>query len=169
MPNNFVLLIREIEFLIADSTQLKETGPCFTILHRYWVPGTVCSPGEEVALIELGFGLSLPLPLTARLLVDYLGHYRLPQSAAQIEAGMRSNPFYANHAYNVKTSSRQTRRFARSEIRVYIERIRKALEPVLEKAGINLDPAEVLVAESTVGNEVSYKLKASVEVIHSRW
>jgi hypothetical protein len=73
-----------------------------------------------------------------------------------------------NHASNVRTSNRQTRKFTRSEIKVYVQRIREALARALKEAGINLDPAEILLGESTVGNEVTYRLKGSIEWIHSR-
>ena len=172
MSDRFIPLIQEVEFLIAEAVQLEDVGPCFTILHRNWMPGTVCCPGEQVALVELNHradGIPLSLPLAERLQFDYLGRYRLPQSAAQIEAGMRTDAFCVNHARNAGISSRQTRKFARSEIRVYIQRIRKALEDAFKEAGIKLDPADVLVSERTTGNEVSYRLKGSVEWIHSRW
>jgi hypothetical protein len=171
MSVNLAPVIQEVDFLLDEATQLREVGPCFSILHRYWVPGTICHPGEEVSLVVLdhsGSGTSLRLSLAERLLFDYLAHYRLPQSAAQIEAGMRSNGFYVKHAQNVRTSCKQTRKFSRSEIRVYIRRIRDALRRALVEAQIHLDPAAILIGERTSGNEVVYRLRGSIELVHSR-
>jgi hypothetical protein len=170
MLDKHVSLIQEVDLLIAEAAQLKEGGPCFTIFHRHWVPGTVCCPGEEVSVITLAHRaheIFLPLSLAERLLFDYLGHLRLPQSASQIEAGMRAE-FYARHGWHASMSSKQTRKFARSGIRVYVQRIRKVLARGFRKAGVHLDPAEVLISERTVGNEVTYRLKGSVEWLHSR-
>jgi hypothetical protein len=105
--------------------------------------------------------------LALRLLFDYLArHSRLPQSAAQIEAGIRADRFYTQHTTIVMGKEKFTRSIPRSCVRVYIERLRSALEDVFSEAGLLIDVHAVVVAEETVTNEVGYRLKANYEWVH---
>ena len=47
------------------------------------------------------------------------------------------------------------------------KRIRAALQLAFREAGLELDPQRVLVSERTVGNEVGYRLRATVEWVHN--
>ena len=142
--------------------------PGFVILHRLWQSGTICLAGEEVVGVWLEpDGPQLRLSLALRLVFDHLGKYHwIAQSAAQIEAAMRADPFYARHAANSRTSRKLTRRMTRSGIKVYIARLRDGLQLAFDEAGVGLKADDVLVSERTFGNEVGYKLHAKVRWVH---
>jgi hypothetical protein len=59
-----------------------------------------------------------------------------------------------------------TRSIPRSCVRVYIERLRSALENVFLEAGLLVDAHAVVVAEETVMNEVGYRLRATFDWVH---
>ena len=163
-------IIEEVEVLVAEIRELNESGPHFRILHRFHIPGTDCAPGEEVAgvwLVHRGREYHLRLSLALRLLFDYLArHSRLPQSATQIEAGIRSELFYTTHASAVMSIERFNRSIPRSYVRVYIERLRAGLTDAFVRAGLLKDVAKVLISQETVMNEVSYRLEATFEWVH---
>lgn len=165
-------LIEEVEFLATEQRVLAATGPQLRIIHRHHDGGSGCRPGEEVALISLVHrfrDVPLGLTLALRIFVDYLArHRRFPQSAAQIEAGIRADAFCLRHGANAKTTRRLTRRFSRSAVKGYVNRIRHAFMVAFLDAGLNLNPLDVLVSEHTEGNEVMYRLRASFEWIHLR-
>lgn len=142
----------------------------FVIVHRFWKSETDCLAGEEVVGIWLEIAdreVQLPLPLALRLLFDHLARHRwLAESSAQIEASMRSDPFYLRHAANSHSSRKLTRRMSRSGIKVYITRIRQALQLAFDEAEIPLKPTDVLVSEQTVATEVRYRLRAKVRFVH---
>lgn len=127
-------------------------------------------PGEEIAavyLIHRSAEFRLPLSLALRILFDFMARYRrLPQSAVQIAAAIGSDPFCTQHGTNAECEGKLTRNFAPASIKVYIERLRRALDVVLQEAHLNLDPTVILRSEKTVSNEVGYQLKASCEWLH---
>jgi hypothetical protein len=139
-------------------------------VHGFRIPGTECLPGEEVAAIYLvhrGREYLIPLPLTLRLMFDYLAkHSRMPQSASQIQRGFRADPFYRRHGTNAEHGATLRRQIARSGVRVYIDRIRKALALTFLDANIALDPRTVLLSQETVMYEVGYCLKGSFQWAH---
>jgi hypothetical protein len=107
----------------------------------------------------------MPLSLALRLLFDYLGNHRhLPQNATQIAAGIRTAAFYRNHGMNAGLPSR--RKISRTAVKVYIKRIRKAIDIVLEKRAPRFEASRLLVSVKTMGNEVQYRLFAPVEWKH---
>jgi hypothetical protein len=164
------ILLHYIDLLFADLEELRSSGPHFRIYHRFCKPGTVCAPGEEilaVCLVHRGREYCLPLSLALRILFDYLAnHARLPQSAAQIEAGIRANPFYTEHAASIKGKKGLRRRISRSAVKVYIQRLRLALWRAFEDAGLQMDARAVLVSQDTVMNDVGYRLKGTVKWVH---
>lgn len=172
MPANdeFLSILEEVDLLVAEMRELQESGPHFRIYHRFHKPGTVCAPGEEIAavcLVHHGREYPLRLSLALRILFDYLArHSRLPQSASQIEAGVCADHFSARHAATVMGARTFTRSIARSCIKVYIERLRSALGDTSQEVGLQLDPRKVLLNQETKGNEVGYRLKASIEWTH---
>lgn len=170
MNDSFKSVIEEIELLLAESARLAASGPELRILHRFHQTGTDCLPGEEVAGVWIRHrsrDYPLALSLAPRLLLDYLARRRwLPQSASQIEAGMRRDNFSLRHGANARTSRKQTRRISRAAIKEYVKRIRQALRLAFAEAGLNLHPEEVLVSEETTGNEVRYRLKVTTDWMH---
>lgn len=161
-------VIYKAEALLLERSVLVSSGPRFRVIHRFRITGTICGAGEEVFAIFLLYrGLEIPvsLPLALRLLFDYLGrHCKVGQSASQIAAGMRASSFYRNHAMNSGELSR--RKISRSAVKEYVLRVRRALETVLKQASIPLDSSQVLVSEQTEGNEVLYRLRATVQCQH---
>ena len=170
MNDRFVSVIEEIDYLMAESARLAASGPNFEIVHRYQEVLITCGPGEEITVIWLVYRsrkIPLRLPLALRILFDYLGRYRhIPQSAVQIEAGIRNDPFYVHHGANAKPDRVQTRRVSRSSVKTYIARLREALRDAFREAGIAVDPCEVLVSEETTGNSVAYRLRGNLRWVH---
>jgi hypothetical protein len=163
-------VIEKVDLLLAEIAELRSRGPHFRIHHRLRKPSTTCSPGEEilaVCLVHRRREYCLPLSLSLRILFDYLArHPRFPQSASQIEAGIREDRFYTRHAAASMGTDKFTRSIPRSYVRVYIERMRNALSRAATEAEAPLGASTVLVTEDTVMNEVGYRLKAHCEWIH---
>lgn len=153
-----LLIAEELEVLLMERRGLSARGPHFRILHRYnSAKGAPCGPGEEVAAVYLiwhGREFQLRLSTALRPLFDYLArHPRFFQSARQIECGMRESRFW--------------RAIPRAYIRIYIERVRTAIQQAIKEAGLLLNADDVLVSEQTVMNEVGYRLKATFDWDHS--
>lgn len=163
-------ILQEVDLLVDELQDLSAAGPQFEILHQYRIPGTDCAPGEEVAVVKLlnrGRPYLLPLSITLLLLFDYLAHHsHLPQTASQITAGMKAAPFYQQHGANAASHVRLTRKISLSSIKVYIERLRSALQQAFIDAQMRLDPFTVLVSRPTSSNQVGYQLRARFEWIH---
>lgn len=170
MTNRVILVLEEVDVLIAEATELAACGPHCVIVHRFHEPGTDCCPGEEILavwLIYRGRRYLLHLSTATLLLFDFFArHRRLSQTASQIAAGIRRDPFCARHGKADGTSRRKTRRFARASIKEYVARICQALAGAFAEAGIPLDPRNVLLSDPTVGNQVGYRLRASIEWVH---
>jgi hypothetical protein len=170
IPTERDLVIEKVDLLLAELAELRANGPHFRVVHRFCSQTAICAPGEEIFAIYFmyrGHEFLLRLPLALRMLFDYLArHSRLPQSAAQIEAGIRADPFYTYHATNVPGHRGFTRRIPRSFVRVYVERLRVALGNAFTCGGLSMNPRNVLVSEATVMNEKGYRLKASIEWTH---
>jgi hypothetical protein len=172
MGDEFAPIIEEVDFALAEMAALKASGPHLRILHKLHQSGTNCCPGEQIALVSFVYrtrAVIIPLSPTQNLLVDYLARCRLPGTASQIEAGVRSDPFCVHHGANARTRGKQTRTIGRMSVKVHIERIRRALQIAFREAGVEqLDPYRVLVSEPTTGNQVLYALKGHVDWTHTR-
>lgn len=168
--DELMTIIEEVDVLLAEIRELNSEGPYFKIVHRFHAPGTDCAPGEEVAaiyIVHYGREFFVKLSLALRLLFDYLArHPHFPQSAAQIEAGIRADSFYSQHTATVMGKDKFTRSIPRSYVRVYIERLRSALKDVFLESCLLIDARAVVVAEETVMNDVGYRLKANFEWVH---
>lgn len=168
MSGDLQPIVEHVELLLSELAESLQAGPRIRIVHRFQSAGTICKAGEEVWAILLGYRgreVLLALPLALRLLLNYLAETRhIPQSAAQIVAGLRRSAFYAKHGANSGAPS--TRRFSRSGIKEYVKRIRGALQRAFRDVGLDLDPGDVLISKGTVGNEVQYQLRARVEWTH---
>jgi len=122
----------------------------------------------SAAMIFRGREYHLRLSLALRILFDYLArHSRFPQSASQIELGIRADDFYREHAANAPSRAAFTRGIARSAVKVYMKRLREAMSWAFHEAGLRVDPGVVLIQQETVGNEVGYQLKATCDVVHA--
>ncbi len=163
-------IIEEVDVLLAELRELSANGPHFRIVHRFHQLGSDCAPGEEVfavCLVHRGREYCLRLSLALRILFDYLArHSRQPQSAAQIEAGIRADRFYTQHTETVMGNEKFTRRIPRSYVRVYIDRLRLSLQTAFCEAGFLINARVVLLSQETFMNEVGYRLKASIEWTH---
>ena len=170
MKDSLEPVVDGVNLLLAELRVLKSQGPHLMIAHRFRKPGMLCAPGEEVVvtyLVHRGRHYPLRLSLALRMLIDYLAkHSQLPQSASQIEAGMRADPFYLRHGDNAFSRNGLKRRISRSAVKEYVKRLREALALGFREAGLNLDPRQVIVSEPTVMNEVGYRLKATIEWFH---
>jgi hypothetical protein len=170
MNDNSVEVDEHVDLLLLELRTLRAEGPHLQIIHRFRHPGSECAPGEEIVAVHLlnrAKEFLVPLSCTLLLMFDYLAnHAHLPQSAAQITAGMKADPFYHRHGANAATHVRLTRKINRSSIKVYIERLRTALMQAFRNARIQIDPFSVLVSEQTLSNEVGYRLRAHFEWIH---
>lgn len=169
--DKFQPILEKVPILRLEFQRLKAADPHFKIWHGLRAPGTGCAPGEEVAAVSLVSHwreIHLPLSLALRLFFDFMArHTRVPQSASQIEAGFRADPFYREHGRNALSRGTLTRRVAKSSVRVYVERTRHALAMSLREADLRIDPRDVLVSEETVTNEVGYRLRGTFEWLHT--
>jgi hypothetical protein len=170
LNDNFLPVIDKVDLLLAELEALRTKGPHFRIVHRFRAPGSDCLAGEEIAavyLVHRGREHHVRLSLALRILFDFLArHPHLPQSASQIEAGVRGSSFYSKHAANAPSRVRMTRRLTRSAVKEYIVRVRQALQASFRDAGLRVNPREVLVSQPTAGNEISYRLRGTIDWIH---
>ncbi len=171
MNNKSTAIMDRVNLILLEYRQLKAAGPHFTILHEFRSPGSICAAGEKVSavyLVHRGREVYIPLSLTLRLFFDFLArHARLPQNASEIESCFQADKFYKQHGSNVASDGKLRRRIVRSAVRVYVERTRYALELSFREANLRLDPRNVLVSEETVMNEVGYRLRGSVDWLHT--
>jgi hypothetical protein len=143
----------------------------FKIWHRFRAPGTECAAGEEVAAVSIlprQGEFHVPLSLTLRLVFDFLARHRhVPLGASQIAASFRVDPFYRQHGRNALNCGTLIRRVSKSSVRVYIERIRRALALSFREANLRVEPQDVLLSQETVTNEVGYRLRGTFEWLHT--
>jgi hypothetical protein len=163
-------VVEKVDLLIAELKELRSSGPCFRIWHRFREPGCFCGPGEEIAgifLVHRTREILVPLSVTLRLLFDFLGrHSHLPQRSSQIAVAMRADPFYRNHGANASVHAKLTRKISRASVKELIKRVRLALDRTFQEANLPTDSRAVLVSEETVTNQVVYRLRARCEWIH---
>lgn len=165
--NSGTPILKAVNLLIAEISHLRAAGPHFRVVYRFRTPGTIGRmPAQEIFaifLVHRGREYQLRLTLGQRVVFDYLGKYcKLGQSARQIELGIRADEFYRLHAMNATKCAVVTRKIPRSSITEHIRRIHKALGIVFREAELGIDPRRVVVVQDTVGNEVLYKLKATI-------
>ena len=171
MQSKFEPIIRAVRLLAAERAELSGSGPRFLILHRFWVPETLCTPGEAIAEIRLLHRTrEIPVPLSLRLMLlfDYLArHKHLGQHAGQIAAGFTVDLFTRQHGAYAGAKGSLSKRVSRTAVKQQIMRLRAGLRWAFRKAGLSLDPTRVLISEPTAANEVRYRLRASVSWIHT--
>ena len=168
--NSMSSVLNKVDLLVAEIVHLRTAGPHFRIVHRFRMPGSDCLPGEEIVAVFLvyrGREYQLRLTLAQRIVFNFLAnHSRLAQSARQIELGIHCGEFYRLHGMNAGGRTVLTRRIPRSSIKEHIKRLHQALGIAFHEAGMCIDPRSVLIVQDTVGNEVGYKLKATVSWTH---
>lgn len=173
MQNTFEPIVRLASLLKTERTQLAVCGPNFCIVHRFWRPHTLCTPGEAIAAAFLWHRqqkICLPFGYRTSLLFDYLArHKRFAQSATQIAAGMSIDPFIRRHGAYAGAKKRLNNSVSRTTIKTQIMRLRTGLQWGFRQAKLNLDAFHVLISEETTVNEVRYQLKASVSWEHSEY
>jgi|SRR5947207_11442522 len=144
MNDEFVDVVENVELLLFEIKALRAGHAGFRITHRFHNPGSDCAPGEEAAAVHFMYrGREFYVRLTGILLLlfEYLArHSHLPQTAPQIVAGMRADPFFQRHGANVTSRVPQARKISRSCIKVYVERLRIALGQTFRDAHVTLDP-----------------------------
>ena len=164
MNSRFDLVVEEVNFLVDEAARLRETGPHFSIIHRWHEPGSRCLAGEEVAQVRFmsgGEGFPLKLGLGPLIMFDYLARNRwLPRNASCLAAEMNADPFCMSHGANAPGSRKQTRKFTHGSIKVFAQRIRDAMELAFRKAEVALDPHLVLMSEP------GYRLMARADWLH---
>jgi len=144
--------------------------PQFKIIHRYWRGEVACGTGEEVMAVLLshaGKECQVPLSVSGRLLFEHLGrHRRVFQTARQIADGMMADPFCLRHGANGHPAERQTRRFTRAVVKIYLQRLQRAIGAAFTECGAGWSADEVLTRRS-IGNEVGWRLEAAVTWEHA--
>jgi|HubBroStandDraft_5_1064220.scaffolds.fasta_scaffold23700_3 hypothetical protein len=164
----FTPVIETVSLLQAEISEMESGKLHFCIIHRFRMPGSDCMPGEEILAIFLLYrGREYQLRLSPALLIiaDYLlRNGRYAQTATQISTGIHAGGFYAEHGKNGRRQRIQ--RIPRSAIRVYIKRLKLALEMAFGEANLCLDPKNVLLSEESVSNHVLYLWKAIPGVVH---
>lgn len=159
-----------VELMIAELNHLRSSCLPFRLVHRFRMPGTDCAPGEEVLAIFLVYrGREYQLLLSPALLLvaDYLlRNSRYAQTASQIAGGIHASSFYSDKYATNSHGRRQMRRIPRSAIREYVRRLHKSLALAFHEANLRIDPLDVLTVEESVGNQVLYRWRAAVEVVH---
>ena len=166
MLSEFDPIIRGVKLLAAERAELSKSGPRFLIIHWFWQPETLCTPGEAIAEIRLLHRTKetcVPLSLRLMLLFDYLARHKyLGQNAAQIAAGLSTDPFTRQHGAYARATASLAKRMSRTAVKQQVMRLRAGFQQAFRKAGLSLDPERVLVSEPTTTNEVRYRLRASV-------
>jgi hypothetical protein len=168
--DRFAPVVDHVELLIAELNQLRSSGLPFKLAHRFRMPGTDCAPGEEVlaiCFVPRGYEHQLRLSPSLLLLGDYLlRNSRFAQTASQIATGIHASSFYCEYATNGHGRRQRVRRIPRTAIKEYIKRLRRALALAFQEANVRINPLDVLTVEESVGNQVLYRWKAAVEVVH---
>ncbi len=161
MKTEHTAILRAVNSVLYRHSQLRQHGPILFITHRLWVPGTICTAGEEAFSVDLGIRgreLHFPFSLQLRLMVDYLARQHYGQSASQLAAGMNSDPFCRYHAANERGKVDLRRSVSRAATKQQAFRIRKLMGNVFVENGITLSPDRILVSEASDTNETHYRL-----------
>jgi hypothetical protein len=165
----FYELREQLEFLLAKHRGQRARGLHLIVTHLDQAPSTLCAPGEMIGDIAIG-GVaephSLGLSHMSLLLFDCLCRRRMPLTAIGIEQIMNTDPFYVHYAANRIGGNPVIARPDRRTVRVYVPRIRRRIGIVLARLGLAIDPADVLISDQSESNVLTYKVKATVEVLH---
>ena len=156
-------IVEELEFIEAEKRQLHANGPHFQILCRSGQD--LYNPSEVIAVYLVYAGRTFQVALGASLLrlFGYMArHKRLAQTARQIENGTRAVAWSGRGRRTCFSAGGIPRR----HIRIYVKRIRAALDSVLREAGLEIRSDAVLVSENTPTNETGYRLYSTLGWLH---
>jgi hypothetical protein len=165
--SNLAVLLDAIDMVLAETDELQRDGPCFHVIHRFSQGD--CAPGEEVSAVLLahnGKFFQLPLPLSQRLLFNFIAdHRRIALDSSQIVSGLTNDWFYRDHAAN--SGYRQVKKIRRPTIKVLVQRLREALASTFAEAKLRFDPRDVLRSCPAEGSKrVLYKLRGEIRWLH---
>lgn len=166
----FARLVEEVDFRLAHRRHLRERGVHLIVTHGDRIPGMLCMAGEtieDIAVAGQPQPQSLGLSHISLLLMDCLCRYRQPLTVRRIEQIMYTDPFYVQYAENRIGPNQCTAKPDRKSVRVYVPRIWTRMEKAFEESGLAIDPRQILLQGMTDSNVVTYRLKATVEVLHS--
>lgn len=163
------MLLEALELALAELDEFNIVVPRFSIVHRY-AKGS-CAPGEEISAVFIAncwAPRQLRLPLTQRILFDFLAqHRRIAMDSHQISSGLAGSWFYRQHSLN--SGTRQVARIRPATVKVLVQRIRDAMTSTFIVAGLTTDAYEVLRSIPAVGSrKVLYQLYADVDWQHFR-
>ena len=152
MRTEFEPILRIVDLMAAERAELSMSGPQFLIIHRFWQPETLCTPGEaitEIRLLHRTKEVSLPTSLRLMLLFDYLArHKHAPQCAAQIATGLTADPFTRQHGNYAGASTSLNKGVSRTAVKQQVMRLRAGLGWAFRKAGLSLNPRRVILSEN---------------------
>jgi len=171
MESEYEEILHMIDLIVQEHAELAIRVGRLEIIHRLWVPGTVCKEGEEVFDIVALRGdrtQSLPFSTKQRALIDYLARYKVGQTASQITAGMNIHPFFVNHGKNAKGMGKFKCRINRTSLKVDIERLRKIGTAGFRDLNLIIDPFHFVESIKTE-KEVRYRLRAFVKWKHLQY
>ena len=167
--NEFADVLENLDLLLREREAASSGRIRLWIWHRYHIPSWDCVPGEETAaaaVVSRGKEWLIPVGGTGLLLLDFLArHSHIPLTATQIARGMKNDDYCRKHGLNGGRERLPTA-ISRSNLKVYIERLRLALGRAFREAGLLLDPAIVLASERTESNQVAYRLRAVTTWLH---
>ena len=136
-------ILREVEIMLSERRALAISGPTFKIITRNL-------DIVAVSLMYLGNEFPLNLSVIGRTIFDFLARHRfIAQSAMEISNGL--------------SREHKARVVGRHSVKMYVLRIRSAIERALADAHLNIDAANILLAETTERNMKLYRLKAKIE------
>jgi hypothetical protein len=150
---------------------VSEARPRLIVLHGHHQAVKDCLPGETIERAWL-FVRSDAIPLrisgNGLVLLDVLARKKpQPLTAAHIERILAADAFYLHLGANGLWAEKQKVRLTRRTIKIYIERLRKQMGKALKKAGLFMQPDDVLVSEETeLLNVKAYRLAISCEFVH---
>jgi hypothetical protein len=174
MPSdNIRRIVEEIEYLRAKRAWTSGSRPRLIVSHGHHQAVKNCLPGETIERSWLSVRSDeIPLRLSGNglVLLDILARKKPhPLTAAHIERILAADPFYMHLGANGVSAEKQKIRLTRKTIKIYIQRLRKQIGKVLKKAGLTMQPEEVIVSEETeLLNVTAYRLAIPCEFVHQQ-
>lgn len=163
--DRFAPILEEIEFLTSERRQVASSGPHLIIQLR--LNGRGRKEILSVCLIRHAHSFPMKLSPRGRIFVDFMARHRhLSLTAVEIEDGVEE--FYSSHRMP-GYSSNQNPTLSRRNVKIYVQRTRKALGRVFREAGLKIDTSRVLTSERSEVNQTLYRLRCTVEWRNEDW
>ncbi len=150
------LIVEEVDLVIDQAKRLATIGPTFMILlasdclvgaYRDRIVGVFLVYGGREFAIQLS-------PSHLRLFHVLVVSHPWAKTADQIAWQISQSRSYARNG--------RPWRLARTSVKTFMMRIRKALERAFAEAHLAIDPKSVLVSEPTSGNATAFRLRAHI-------